>query len=420
MKATRGYKTELDLNNEQRTACLKHAGCARFAYNWGLSRAIAAYRATGKRPTAIDLHRDLNTLKKTDFPWMYEVSKCAMQEALRDLDNAYKHFFRRLKLKKEGKLKGKVGFPVFKKKSKGIASFRLTGSIHVFSDRVQLPRLGRLRLKEHDYLPTDAKVLSATVSEEAGRWFVSVQVEEEMSSPGEHLKGGTAAPAIGIDLGIKTLATLSDGTTFENPRASKQAHKRLRRLERQKSRRKKGSQNRKKTCHKLAKQHARVAHIRCDATHKLTTHLVKHHALVAIEDLHVSGMLKNHKLAQAVADSNFGEIRRQLTYKAAFHGTYLVVIDRFYPSSKTCSACGYIKAELALQERTYICEACGMRLDRDQNAALNLLHEALRCTASSAGTYACGQSSSGRLTGAGETALDEAGTNHRLGSVLNV
>jgi putative transposase len=407
----RGYKTELDLTNEQRSACLKHAGCARFAYNWGLTRAIAVYRATGKRPNAMHLHRELNALKQTDFPWMYEVSKCAMQEALRDLDSAYKHFFRRLALKKEGKWKGKVGFPTFKKKSKGIGSFRLTGSIHMFSESVQLPRLGRLRLKEKDYLPTEAKVLSATVSEQAGRWYVSVQVEEEQDVPER-----TATTAIGVDLGIKTLATLSDGTTFNNPRALKHAQKRLRRLEREKSRRKKGSRNRQKTCRKLAKQHARVAHIRRDATHKLTAHLVKHHALVAIEDLQVSGMLKNHKLAQAVADSNFGEIRRQLIYKAQLYGTHLVVVDRFYPSSKTCSGCGYIKDELALQERTYVCESCGLVLDRDVNAAINLLNEALRTTVSSTGSDACGVGSSGLLNGASETPHVEAGTNHRLGA----
>ncbi|PZW18064.1 putative transposase, partial [Thermosporothrix hazakensis] len=369
-----------------------------------------AYRATGKRPTAIDLHKELNALKKTDYPWMYEVSKCAMQEALRDLEKAYKNFFRRVELKKQGKWKGKLGFPTFKKKSKGIGSFRLTGSIKVLREAVQLPRLGRLRLHEHGYLPTNAKVLSATVSEEAGRWFVSMQVEEEQNAPER-----TATTALGVDLGMKTLATLSDGTTFENQRALKQAQKRLRRLERQKSRRKKASQNRKKTCRKLAKQHARVAHIRCNATHKLTTYLTKHHALVAIEDLHVSGMLKNHKLAQAIADSNFGEIRRQLTYKADLYGTCLVVIDRFYPSSKTCSSCGSVKPVLDLQERTFVCEACGMVLDRDQNAALNLLHEAMRTTGSSSGSDACGVGSSGFSDGKSETLHVEAGTNPHLG-----
>jgi putative transposase len=224
MKVVRGYRTELDLNDEQRTACLKHAGAARFAYNWGLARSIEAYRETSKRPTAIKLHRDLNKLKQTDYPWMYDVSKCAPQEALRDLDKAYKHFYRRVALKKQGKWKGKLGFPKMKKRSKAIGSFRLTGSIKVFSDAVQLPRLGRLRLHEHDFIPTNAQVLSATVSEEAGRWFVSIQVEEEAERP-----VSCATSAIGVDLGIKQLATLSDGKTFANPRALKRAQKRLRR-----------------------------------------------------------------------------------------------------------------------------------------------------------------------------------------------
>src|SRR6266566_821093 len=412
MKVIRGYKTELDLNNEQRTWCYQHAGAARFAYNWGLARSQEVYRATGKRPSALDLHKELNALKKTDFPWMYEVSKCAMQEALRDLDNAFKHFFRRLALKKQGKLKGKVGYPVFKKKSKAIGSFRLTGAIHVFEDAVQLPRLGRLRLHEHGYLPTNAQVLSATVSEKAGRWFVSIQVQENCEKPVP-----TAPTAIGVDLGIKTLATLSDGTTFENPRALKHALKKLKRLERQKSRRKTGSANRKKTCRKLAQQHARVATIRKDATHKLTTYLCKNHALVAIEDLHVAGMLKNHCLAQAVSDSNFGEIRRQLEYKSASHGTHLVLVDRFYPSSKTCSGCGYIKPELSLSERTFVCEDCGMVLDRDLNAALNVR----RAAVSSIDTQnASGERSTGSVNGRCETALVEVGTNQLCGLSIQV
>ena len=224
MLVVRGYKTELELNHEQRTACLKHAGVSRFVYNWGLARSQVAYRTPGKRPTAIDLHTELNTLKRTDFPWMYETSKCAPQEALRDLDKAYKHFFRRVELKKQGQWRGKLGFPKMKKKSKAIGSFRVTGSIKVFSDAVQLPRLGRLRLHEHEFIPVDAKVLSATVSEQAGRWFVSIQVEAEQEKPPP-----TATTAIGVDLGIKTLASCSDGKSFANPRALKHAQKRLRR-----------------------------------------------------------------------------------------------------------------------------------------------------------------------------------------------
>src|SRR5205085_9919881 len=197
-------------------------------------------------------------------------------------------------------------------------------------------------------LPTDAKVLEGTVSEQAGRWVVSIQVEEEQDTPEI-----AATAALGVDLGIKTLATCSDGTIVENPRALKHAQKKLRRLERQKSRRKKDSKNRAKTRQAIAKAHARIANIRKDASHKLTSYLVKNHALVAIEDLHVAGMLKNHHLAQAVSDSNFGEIRRQLEYKAEFYSTHLVMVDRWYPSSKTCSGCGYVKPELSLGERTF-------------------------------------------------------------------
>jgi putative transposase len=410
MQVVRGYKTELALNDLERTACLKHAGAARFAYTWGLARSIEAYRTTGKRPTAIDLHKQLNALKPTDFPWMYEVSKCAMQEALRDLNTAYRNFFRRVALKKQGLWGGKLGFPQMKKKSKAIGSFRLTGSINVFSDAIQLPRLGRLRLHEHDFIPTDAKVLSATVSEQAGRWFVSIQVEAEQEKPTP-----TATTTIGVDLGIQLLATCSDGMTFENPRALTHAHKRLRRLERQKSRRTKGGKNRKKTCRTLAKQHARVANMRKDAAHKLTSYLSKNHALVAIEDLHVAGMLKNHQLAQAVSDSNFGEIRRQLEYKASWQSVHLVIIDRWYASSKTCSSCGWVDEDQDLSDRTFICQECGLGLDRDLNAAINMLHEALRTTGSFSESHAYGESSSGLVSGSGETALVEIGTNLHLG-----
>lgn len=403
----RGYKTELDLNNVQRTACLKHAGASRFAYNWGLARSQEAYRTTGKRPSPAQLHKDLNALKPTEFTWMYEVSKCAPQEALRDLDKAYKNFFRRVELKKQGKWKGGLGFPKPKKRSKGIGSFRLTGSIHVFDDAVQLPRVGRLRVHEHGYLPTNAKILSATVSERAGRWFVSIQVEEEQ----EQATPATTT-AIGVDLGIKTLATLSDGSTIANPRALKHAQKRLKRLERQKSRRKKGSQNRKKIVKKIAKQHARVANIRKDATHKFTSDLSKNHALVAIEDLHVAGMLKNHKLAQAISDSNFGEIRRQLVYKSERYQTHLVMSNRFYASSKTCSCCGWKHEGLTLSDRVFVCLDCGYIADRDYNAAKNIMMVAVSCTDT---LNACGESSSGLSDGASETALVEAGTRHRLG-----
>ncbi|HEX9413633.1 MAG TPA: transposase, partial [Ktedonobacterales bacterium] len=195
----RAYKTELDLNDRQVTACRKHAGAARWAYNWGLQRKQEAYRQTGKSPSAIDLHRELNALKQTDMPWMYEVSKCAPQEALRNLDTAFAHFFRRAQLKKAGKYQGKLGYPKRKSKKRGLGGFRLTGSIGVFPEAIYLPRLGRLRLKEHGYLPTgEVKVLSATVTEQAGHWYVSVLVEQEQPE----LPVNTG-PVVGVDLGLK-------------------------------------------------------------------------------------------------------------------------------------------------------------------------------------------------------------------------
>jgi len=405
MKVTRGYKTELDLNNKQKTVCLKHAGCARYAYNFGLARKIEAYKKGEKVPTAIDLHRELNKLKQSELSWMYEVSKCPPQEALRNVDKAYDFYFRKVKLKKQGKHKGKVGFPKFKSKKKDIGSFRLTGSIRVFPDAIQLPRLGILRLKEHDYLPVGAHILSATVSEQAGRWFVSIQVEQEIAEP----QRATGQP-IGIDLGIKTLATLSDAKPFENPHALKHQLRKLRRLSHAHSRKQKGSKNREKLRRKLAKLHARIAHTRKDTLHKFTTHVCKNHAYVAIEDLHVAGMLKNHHIAQAISDASMGEIKRQLHYKAEKFGTHLVVIDRFYPSSKTCSSCGWINENLDLSQRVFVCVECGYLADRDYNAAKNILAVSLTDSLN-----ACGAASSGYLAISSETSRVEAGTKQQLG-----
>jgi len=369
MKVYRGYKVEVDLNNEQKTACLKHAGCSRFAWNWGLARKQEAYKQTGKMPTAIDLHKELNALKQTDYPWMYEVSKCVPQEALRDLDAAYKHAYRRLK---EGKGGRAVGWPRFKSRTKAIGGFRLTGSIHLFEDRIQLPRLGILKLKERGYLPVGAKVAQATVTERAGRWYVSMQIEQE--------RGGIATgdgPAIGIDLGIKALATCSHGSVYESPKALRSSLKRLQRRSRQLSRKTKGSKNRVKAKQRVAKLHARIATIRKDALHQVTTAIVtkatsQRARCLVIEDLNVSGMLKNRKLSRAIADVGFSEFRRQLEYKAASLGLPVKVVSRWYPSSKICSCCGWIDEQQTLSDRTFVCEQCGVVLDRDFNAALNL------------------------------------------------
>jgi putative transposase len=382
----RAYKTELDLYDEQTTACKKHVGAARWAYNWGLARKQEDYRATGKSPSAIDLHRELNALKLTDVPWMYEVSKCAPQEALRNLDTALAHFFRRATLKQQGKLKGKVGYPQPKTRKRGLGSFRLTDSIIVFSDASQLPRLGRMRLKERGYLPTSAKILSATVSEQAGHWYVSLVVEVEQLVP---VNSGLA---VGVDLGVKGLATLSDGTEEPNPRHLRSSLKKLKRLQRAVTRKRKGGQNHRKAVRKLAALHRKIANQRAHASHQLTSRLAKTKAVVVIEDLNISGMLKNHHLAQAIGDVGFGEFRRRLEYKAAWSGCRVLVASRWEPSSKTCAGCGRVDEDLSVAGRVFRCEQCGLLLDRDLNAAINLAELA---DSSSETRNACGEASAG-------------------------
>ena len=374
MIVKRGYQAELDLNNAQITLARKHCGAARWAYNYGLRRKQEAYKAGEKTPYATDLHREINALKKTELPWMYEVSKCAPQEALRDLDSAFKHFFRKVELKKQGKWKGKCGYPKLKSKKKAIGGARFTGSLHVYPDAIQLPRLGLLRLKEHHYLPMNVKIGSATISEKAGRWYISMCVHEEQAEPTQ-----ATGEVIGVDLGIKTLATCSDGCTFDNPKALRKKLNKLKRTSRRHSRKQKGSQNRKKAKTRLARMHARIANVRKDALHKATSAIVartkpdsERPAVIVLEDLQVSGMLKNRRLSRAIADVGMYEFRRQIEYKARAASVQVKFVSRWYPSSKTCSDCGWIHEDLTLASRVFICQQCGVVLDRDENAALNL------------------------------------------------
>jgi putative transposase len=308
------------------------------------------------------------------------------------LDNAFAHFFRRATLKQQGKLKGKVGYPQRKTRKRGLGSFRLTGTIVVFPDAIQLPRLGRLRLKERGYLPTDAKILSATVREQAGHWSVSVLVEQE------HVVPVNRGPVVGVDLGIKKLATISDGEEQPNPRHLKQQLRQIKRCQRAVWRKCKGSRNRKKTVCKLARLHRRVANQRAHTLHQLTSRLAKTKSVVVIEDLNVSGMLKNHRLAQAISDVGFYEFRRQLSYKAAWYGCQVLIASRWEPTSKTCSGCGWMDGDLTLVDRTFRCRRCGLVLDRDLNAATNLAHLA---GSSPDSQNACGEESTGSGLAAG-------------------
>ena len=373
----KSFKTELKPNNVQTTALRQHCGAARWAYNWGLERIHAAAEAGGKWPSAIDLHRELNKIKGTDaLPWGYSVSKCAFQEALRNLQTAINNW----SASKSGKRKGpKIAFPKRKTRKRGLGGCRFTGTVKVFDGFVQLPRLGKIRLKEHSYIPV-GNYAQATITEQAGHWFVSVISEFITAKP------ALTSEVIGVDVGIKTLATCSDGETFANPKAMTAKTKQLRRWQRKLSRRVKGGANRTKARIKVAQLHKKVADTRRDAHNKACRAIVnKRPSIIVIEDLNVKGMFKNRTLARALGDASLGHFGRILAYMAEDAGIEIQKAGRFFASSKLCSCCGWKNEDLTLSDRTFACDACGFTADRDLNAAYNL-----RSTASSAGIYAYG------------------------------
>ena len=375
-----GFRTRLELNNRQKTLAAQHAGVARHAYNWGLAICKQAIESKQKLPTAIDLHKRLVAEVKKENPWYYQVSKCAPQQALRNLEQAFK------------RCRGGLGkSPRFKRK--GVRdSFYLEGSIRISGDRIKVPIFGWLRCAELLPATTPKNVV---ISLRAGHWHISFKYE----APAPQVE--KTGEVVGVDLGIHHLATCSDGEVFENPKPYRKARKRLARLQRRLSRKQKGSANRKKAVAQLARAHKRVADIRLDNLHKLTTYLAKKYRVVVIEGLQVKNLLKNRKLAGALSDCGFYELRtpsryrerRQLEYKARLYGCQVVVADRFYPSSQLCSGCGH-RQKMPLQERVFRCSCCGLELDRDLNAALNLLRW-YRTTPSSGGSDACGDSSGG-------------------------
>ena len=349
----KSIKTKLKINNHQKTILGKHAGVARHAYNWGLETCISEYESTKKRPSAITLHKRLVAEVKSINPWYYEVSKCSPQQALRDLDRAFKNY---LTIKE-------CGFPKFKKKGKK-DSFYLEGSIKIIQGNyIKLPRIGIV--KTYEILPS-VPVKNVRISKHADNWYISFKYECQPKSTPPKKRA-----VIGVDVGINVLATCSDGTKFANIRAYKRAKKRLTRYQRSVSRKELHSKNREKAVKKLAKAHKKIADIRADTVHKLTTWLAKNHSNIVIEDLNVSGMLKNHKLASAIADCGFYEFKRQLSYKCEWYKSKLIIANRFYPSSQLCSHCGH-QQKMPLHKRIYECGNCGFKADRDLNAAVNL------------------------------------------------
>ena len=408
----RSHVIRLNPTPDQEVYFRKACGVTRHAYNWALDRWKAA-RAEGKRVTMKALKVEYNSIKGEQFPWVYETTKCAPEQAFADLGQAFANYWR---MKREGtqpKLKHprkdgeEAGFPHFKSKKRDRLSFYLANDkFSVNGHTLHVPKLGKVNMTEE--LRFHGKIMSAVISYRAGWWFVSIAVEVEHETANH--SGGT----VGIDLGIKTLATLSGGEKFENQKHYRKSLGRIQGLSKGLSRKVEGSQNWWKNTKKLAKAHYRVACQRQDALHKMSTHVARTYALIGLENLNTKGMLANHCLAQAVSDASFFEVKRQLLYKAEQYGGYVQLVDRWFPSSKTCSGCSWINDDLTLAERVFICHDCGLVIDRDLNAAINIRKEALRLitdvpvVASSERKIACGAGSAGSAMS--ETFCDEAGT----------
>jgi putative transposase len=368
------HRIALDPNNVQATYLARAAGTARFAYNWALAewkRQFDAHKANPAwpKPSQMALRRQLNAVKREQFPWMLEVTKCAPQMAIIQLGQAFANFFA-----------GRARYPQFRKKGRDDRFTLTNDQFSLDGCRIRIPNLGWVRMRES--LRFTGKIMSATISRVADRWFVSITVDTPDSS---HLPKAENQGAVGVDLGVSSLATLSTGETILGPKPHKALLGRLRRLSRSLSRKVKGSANRRKAKAKLAKLHARIAAIRQDALHKLTTSLTRRFHTIAMENLNVRGMMANRHLARSIADMSFFELRRQLEYKAAMRGGQVVVADRFFASSKTCSACGHKLETLPLSVREWTCPACGVIHDRDVNAAINLKNMAVSSTVSACG-----------------------------------
>ena len=337
MVVVQAYRFALDPAPGQERALRSHAGAARFAWNWALAACLDRYRAERRWYSGAELHRRWNQVKKADpgLAWWEQNSKCAYQEAFRDLDRALREFTRSKKGERQGR---RLGFPRFKKRGRCRDSFRLTGTLRCGRGTVTLPRLGVIRTHESTRKLArrledgTARILSATVSRTAQRWFVSFTVEVDRAVPNRHARPGTA---IGIDLGVKSLLTGADDTgrviTVPGPRPLRAGLRRLRRASRAHARTKPGSAGRRRAAARLARLHARVANLRADALHKATSMLAGRYETIVVEDLNVAGMTRNRRLARAIADQGFGTARRMLGYKTAWQGGRLVLADRWYP-----------------------------------------------------------------------------------------
>lgn len=352
------HKIRIYPNKEQEVFLKKSCGVARFAYNWGLTEWQKQYK-NGEKPNYLKVKKQFNGIKKDEFPFVCEVSKCCTETAFSNLGKAYKNFFAK-----------RAKYPKFKKK--GVHdSFGLDNlKFRVERKRIKLAKMKPMRMAEE--LRFDGKIMSGTVSCVAGKWYISIAVEvkKDMTLP-------KTGKYVGVDLGVKDIAITSDGFKFANPRWIHKSEKKLKRLQRELARRQRASKRRERTRLRLARQHNRVANQRKDWLHKITTYLIRSYDVVALEDLNVCGMTKNHSLAKAITNVAFGEFNRQIEYKAQMYGKQIYRVDRFFPSSKTCSVCGCIQDKMPLHIREWTCPECGAHHDRDINAATNLLRQAM-------------------------------------------
>ena len=372
MAEIRTHKIRLVLNQAQANYLARACGTARFAYNWALAQWKAQYALSLQnpelpKPSQLSLRRELNAIKKEQFPWMLEVTKCAPQEAIINLGVAFGNFFKSLSKSRKGK---PMGFPQFKKK--GVRdSFKLSsGNFSVNENRLRIAGLGWVKMRESCRFR--GKGMAVIISRTADAWFAAIQVQTE-----DRPAACESQAAVGLDVGLNTWVALSNGEHYDSPKALGRLLARLKRLSKAHSRKAKGSANRKKSAMRLAKLHARISNIRQDAIHKMTSSITSSFGWIAIEDLNVKGMLANRRLARHLADASFGEIRRQLQYKVQLRGSIVSAVGRFFASSKLCSACGHKHSELELKHRTWVCSACGTEHDRDFNAAKNILAESI-------------------------------------------
>lgn len=374
-KINKSYKFRIYPTELQKIAMEKNFGCVRFVYNFFLNERKSQYQETGKSDNYYAQAKTLTELKRQkDKEWLNEINSQVLQQGLRRLESAYSRFFQR-----------KSGFPKFKRK-KGKNTFTVPQHISIDSKKIYFPKF-KNGVDVVFHQEVKGKILTATFSKTpTNKYFVSITTEQEVEQKPKTGK------EVGIDLGIKDLIITSEGVKFQNNRYLAKYEKQLKRAQQHLSRKKKGSRQYENQRLKVARLHEKIANCRKDTLHKITSRLIRENDVVYLENLNISGMLKNHKLAKDIFDCSWYELARQLEYKGAWYGCEVFKINRFYPSSKTCSHCGCIQDKMPLNVRKWVCPDCGTHHDRDINAAINILMEGKREKSSGAGDYTDGES----------------------------